>query len=250
MHRIFVDPQNVNINDKLVMINDEQASHIDRVLRLKTGDLLVAFDGTGPEYYLRLQGRINGTLVGKIEDVQDTSREPQVQLVLVQGIAKGDKMDTIIQKAVEIGISAIYPVVTQYSVVRLDKEKAEKKVNRWQAISREACKQCRRNLVPEIKPVMDLQTCYSYMENSPVIMLYENETKTMLRTVLEQNLDRLKKSTVFLLVGPEGGYSPEEVAKTKDIGGLVTGLGPRILRTETAGLVAASIIMYACGDLG
>lgn len=251
MHRIFVAPQNVHIDDRVVLIDDEQAHHIDRVLRLKTGDTLTAFDGTGAEYYLRLQGRINGALAGKIEDFRTTLREPQIQLALVQGIAKGDKMDTIIQKAVEIGINAVYPVVTQYSAVRLDADKAKKKVIRWQTIAREACKQCRRNLVPEIKPVMDLHTFYSScMENALTIMLYENETKTMLRTVLRQNMDRLKNNTAFLLVGPEGGFSPEEAEKIKNKGGLTAGLGPRILRTETAGLAAASIIMYECGDLG
>ncbi|MEN6462515.1 MAG: 16S rRNA (uracil(1498)-N(3))-methyltransferase [Syntrophomonas sp.] len=250
MHRIFVAPHNVNIVDRLVVIDDEQARHIERVLRLKSGDSLTAFDGTGAEYNLRLQGRIDGTLVGEIEDIRAANREPQLRLALIQGIAKGDKMDTIIQKAVEIGISAIYPVVTQYSVVRLDKEKAEKKVNRWQTIAREACKQCRRNLIPEIKPVMDLQACYSHIKDAPVIMLYENETEIRLRTVLEQNADKLKNNTVFLLVGPEGGFSPEEVAEVQSRGGATAGLGPRILRTETAGLAAASIIMYELGDLG
>lgn len=250
MHRIYVDPQNVKINDGLVVIDDQQARHIEKVLRLKSGDVLTAFDGKGTEYCLQLQGRINGLLVGKIEDIRVVTREPQLRLALVQGIAKGDKMDTIIQKAVEIGISTIYPVVTQYSVVRWDKEKAEKKTNRWQTIAREACKQCRRNLVPDIKPVMDLGECYSLIGAAPAIMLYENETGTRLRNILQQNRDRFSCSDLFLLIGPEGGFSDSEAAEARKRGILTAGLGPRILRTETAGIAAASIVMYEYGDLG
>ncbi|MGI5921056.1 MAG: 16S rRNA (uracil(1498)-N(3))-methyltransferase [Syntrophomonadaceae bacterium] len=248
MHRIFVSPDNIDTVQFLVSIDEEQAHHLEKVLRLKTGDQVVAFDGTGNEYTLTLRGRVNGILMGAINNtrcIADTS----VNLALVQGIAKGDKMDTIVQKAVEIGVSTIYPVSTQYSVVKLDQVKAQKKVSRWQTIAREACKQCRRNRVPEIKPVMSLQSSYAYMQNSLAVMLYEQEKDNRLKHILKSNWDNTKQE-LFLLIGPEGGFSADEVNEARAKGILTASLGRRILRTETASLVAASIVMYELGDLG
>lgn len=248
LHRIFIAPE--NINDKRVVIDEEQARHIEKVLRLKTGNNLIAFDGSGNEYSLRLAGRVDGNLVGEIDGVQGKIDEPSLRLILVQGIAKGDKMDTIVQKAVELGISIIYPVVTRYTVVRLEQKKAAKKVERWQIIAREACKQCRRSIIPEVKPVMELLNLYSVIGSKPAIMLYEKEIDTRLKTVLQQKQNRFNSNELYLLVGPEGGFSDYEVTEAKKQGILTAGLGPRILRTETAGLAAASIIMYEYGDLG
>lgn len=247
MHRFFVSPD--NIKDNMVYIDAAQARHIEKVLRLKPGDSVLVFDGSGIEYQVKLLGRENDMLRAEIEKENVRQQTPAVKLTLVQGIAKGDKMDTIIQKAVEIGVSAVIPMQSEHTVVCLEGEKVEKKRQRWQAIAREACKQCRRNIVPEIKPVVDFSSLMLQNEN-PAIMLYENEEKIRLRAILKEARHRFKENEIFLLVGPEGGFSRQEVQQAKSHNIILAGLGPGILRTETAGLVAASIILYEYGDLG
>lgn len=247
MHRFFISPQNIKGNT--IGMDPEEARHIEKVLRLNTGDTVVCFDGSGREYQVRLEGRENGILTGLILRTSLRESEPALKLYLAQGIAKGEKMDTIVQKSVEIGVSAIYPVSTERSVVRLAEDKAEKKVQRWQSIAREACKQCRRNLIPVVMPVMDFTSLLGEIGDKPAIMLYENEDTNSLKALL-----RAKQFTdaqeIFLLIGPEGGFSDSEVLSATGQGIVTASLGPRILRTETAGLVAASIILYEYGDLG
>lgn len=247
MHRFFIAPE--NIQDNSICIPPEEARHIEKVLRLKTGDIVMFFDGTGQEYQVRLEGKDNGNLTGQIihRDLKDS--EPALKLYLAQGIAKGEKMDTIIQKAVEIGVKAIYPVSCERSVVRLEGEKAGKRAQRWQAIAREACKQCRRNIVPEIMPVLDFSSLLEKIGNRPALMLYENEDKTSLKSLIRDKL-YIGAEEMFVLIGPEGGFSNSEVGAAVKKGINTASLGPRILRTETAGLVAASIILYEYGDLG
>lgn len=247
MHRFFIAPG--NINDNTIFIGQEEARHIEKVLRLKTGDMVVFFDGTGQEYKVRLDGKEDGCLTGQIIHRSLRDSEPALKLYLVQGIAKGDKMDTIIQKAVEIGVNSIYPVSCERSVVRLAGEKADKRLQRWQAITREACKQCRRNVVPEIKPVMEFHSLLQIIGERPALMLYENEDKNSLKTLL-QGQPYNEAEEIFLLIGPEGGFSHSEVVTATKQGIKTASLGPRILRTETAGLAAASVILYEYGDLG
>ncbi|MEN6348518.1 MAG: 16S rRNA (uracil(1498)-N(3))-methyltransferase [Syntrophomonas sp.] len=248
MHRFFVSAD--NIKDDIVYIDAFQTRHIEKVLRLKPGDSVMVFDGLGTEYQVKLLKKESDMLLAEIEKKNDRQHTPAVNLTLVQGIAKGDKMDTIIQKAVEIGVKTIVPLQSEHTVVRIDGEKAGKKLQRWQAIAREACKQCRRNYIPEIKPVMDFQGLMFELSEKPVIMLYENEEKTRLGTVLKDHKDRFEEKGIFLLVGPEGGFSRQEVRLAQNHNVILAGLGPGILRTETAGLAAASIILYEFGDLG
>jgi 16S rRNA (uracil1498-N3)-methyltransferase len=136
-------------------------------------------------------------------------------------------------------------------VVRLEGDKAAKRVERWQEIAVEACKQCRRNVVPEIRPITDFARLWSELEGQKAIMLYENEEAFRLGDYLkQQEVSPNNEREIFLLVGPEGGFSPEEVALARRHGCSTATLGPRILRTETAGIAAASIILYHLGDLG
>lgn len=249
MHRFFVWPE--NIVDQIVRIDRDQARHIEKVLRLVPGDLLQVFDGQGREFEVCLQGKADGFLLGEI--VQELHREVEspLHLSLVQGIAKGDKMDSIIQKAVELGIADIYPLFSQYAVVKLEKERADKKTERWQTIAREACKQCRRNLVPTVHTPSTFPEMMNLVSGNPTILLYEHEDNNGLKQILNENrAEILAGSQLFLIIGPEGGFSPEEIAAACEQGVLVAGLGPRILRTETAGLVAASIVLYELADLG
>ena len=247
MHRFFVAPE--SIDGQTVILPRDQAKHIENVLRLKNGEELIGFDGQGKEYILRLMGKRDGALTAEIISVTEQNTEAAFSITLVQGIAKGDKMDLIIQKAVEIGVKRIIPLMSENTVVRLPGEKAAKKVERWQTIAREACKQCRRNTVPQIDQAAGWDEVLPQTAGHAALMLYENEVHNNLKNVLRSGQDWLPTAQLFLFVGPEGGFAPAEVKAAREAGVITVGLGPRILRTETAGLVAASVILYEMGDL-
>jgi 16S rRNA (uracil1498-N3)-methyltransferase len=241
MHRFFVSPG--SIQGDTAVIDQQEARHIQMVLRLKPGDQIILFDGSGYEYLARLEKGQEG-LQAQIEQ-QSIKEDMPLQLGLIQGIAKGDKMDNIIQKATEIGVSVIYPLLTQRTIVKLQGDKAGKKVQRWQHIAREACKQCRRNVIPLIKPVVEIEQIYQDIEGYPALMLYEKEEEQNLRQVLNSLKESaLASGKIFIMVGPEGGFSEAEAEKACRHGVRTASLGPRILRTETAGIAASSIIMY------
>lgn len=247
MRHFFVLPENIISNQ--VTIDEEQSKHIEKVLRLKPGEQIQVFDGLGRECIVVLTGKENNRLVGDVIS-EERALPPKLQLTLVQGIAKGDKMDTIIQKAVEVGCTSIIPVTTCYTVVRLQNDRAEQKLARWQTIAREACKQCRRSLIPDIMPAIDFKQLFGHLEGNS-IMLYENEDHTSLRMVLQQIKNTMPEvRNINLLVGPEGGFCDDEVKFARQHGAEVAGLGQYILRTETAGLVAASIVLYEYGEIG
>lgn len=249
MHRFYVSPQ--DINEQQVWLDLEQSRHIDRVLRLGPGDIVIVFDGLGREYEIQLGDLQNGRVEGEIIRVLTQSGEPTFTINLVQGIAKGEKMDFIIQKAVELGASAIYPFFSQHAVVKLEKERVVKKQERWQAISREACKQCRRSRIPIVHQPCSLQTIMEMVNGKPAIMLYENETRQGLKELLAEKRPSLTgEKELFLIIGPEGGFAPVEVEMACSRGILTAGLGPRILRTETAALAALTIVLYELADLG
>ncbi|MEA1960339.1 MAG: 16S rRNA (uracil(1498)-N(3))-methyltransferase [Bacillota bacterium] len=247
MHRFFISPQ--NIHGSKATIDPDQSRHIEKVLRLGVGSRVTAFDGQGNEYELYLLEKQKDFFIGKIEAMVQKDNEPSLKLCLIQGIAKGDKMDTIIQKAVEIGVSQIYPLESQHGVVRLDEKKAHKKVERWQTIATEACKQCCRNLVPVVHHPLAFADLLALVQNKPTIILYENEKHTSIREIITKNRSIIEQNHVYLIIGPEGGFSDNEVIMLVENGAFAASLGPRILRTETAGLVGASILLYEMGDM-
>jgi 16S rRNA (uracil1498-N3)-methyltransferase len=249
MHRFYVNPQ--DINERQVWLDLEQSRHIDRVLRLGPGDRVIIFDGLGREYEIQLSGLHNGRVEGKIIQLLTQAAEPSFMISLVQGIAKGEKMDFIIQNAVELGTVAIYPFFSQHAVVKLEKERAVKKQERWQAIAREACKQCRRSHIPNVHQPCSLQTIMEIINGKPAIMLYENETRQGLKELLAEKRPSLTgEKELFLIIGPEGGFALAEVEMARTRGVMTAGLGPRILRTETAALAALTIVLYELADLG
>lgn len=248
LHRFFVNPD--SIANHLVSFSKDEARHIERVLRLRPGDAVTVFDGSGWEFQVELLERSGEFLVGQVIDRYYMDRESPFKLSLVQGIAKGEKMDTIIQKAVEIGVNSIQPLMTERTIVQLEGQRLEKRSERWQHIAREACKQCRRNVVPSVLPVRDLVSFLKLTRGQPVLMLYEAERKASLKELLDQNTLPRERQPWHLLVGPEGGFSETEAQLAGDYGVQLVGLGPRILRTETAGLIAAGILLFELGDLG
>ena len=216
-------------------------NHIKNVLRMNVDDeFLVSFGGKSD--LCRLAEFSTDTVIAEIisEDYQAT--ELPVKIHLLQGLPKGDKLELIIQKAVELGVASITPVEMKYSVVKLDDKKKKSKVARWQAVAESAAKQSKRSSIPEVLPVCDYNTALNMAKDYDLLLVpYENENG-MADTVLA--LQKLKNcKNVGILIGPEGGFSEGEIEKAKNMGGISISLGKRILRTETAAITAVGMCM-------
>lgn len=243
MHRFFI-PQ---LYAAEMVIKDVDAKHISKVLRMQPGDKIqiVSDDGvTAIAEIVSLQA--DNVVVTCLEKLAE-SHEPSVKITLAQGLAKGEKMDFIIQKAVEMGARSIVPVAMEHSVVRLEGAKADKKVERWQKIAEAAAKQSKRDIIPQVQPVQTMQQMLANNDLQHKIIAYECEDRLGLKTAL-QSCDNLQE--LLLIIGPEGGISEFELELARKNGAVPVSLGKRILRAETAGVVALSAILYETGDLG
>lgn len=243
MHRFFVSQP---FAEEMQIVGTD-AHHISNVLRMRIGQHIQIVSSDCVTALMEIKALTAEAafvcLVKRIEQVN----EPSVRIILAQGLAKGEKMDFIIQKAVEIGVNKIVPVAMEHSVVKLDKTKACKKIERWQKIAEEAAKQSKRDIVPEVTEVMTLGEVLCRFVSSTKLMAYENETKIGLKKALSeiQNME-----DILLIIGPEGGIAGKEIKAAELAGVQAFSLGNRILRTETAGLVSATAILYETGDLG
>lgn len=252
MHRFYVKPD--YIKDKLAIITGDELKHLRQVLRLKTGDSIKVFDGLGREYdgVIKLVGQDEASV--ELEEASINHRESPVDIWLVQGLPKGDKMEFIIQKATELGVKGIIPFMSQRSIVRLkDKNKAEK-VKRWQKVAIEACKQCRRSYIPHVTSPQRLVDILNQLPTDRIILIPWEEGGRPLKDVLQDEEVHIEnnasKKIIYILIGPEGGLEEHEVTAFKEYGAIPVTLGPRIMRTETAGLVSIAVTMYQWGDLG
>lgn len=216
------------------------AHHAFRVLRLRDGAPAVLFDGSGDEVSARLMTRGKGG-VALLSERHAVERESPLELVLVQALASGEKMDWIVQKAVELGVSTIIPLQAERSVLRLAAERATKRVEHWRQVAIAACEQSGRNRVPAIEPIVDLREYLARDDNAHRLVL------SPVGGVRMSTLSR-PDAALHLLVGPEGGWSDEEFALCRRAGGAAVGLGPRVLRTETAGLAAVASLQALWGD--
>ena len=244
MRRFFID---VPLSDTL-FIEGADARHMALVLRMASGDtvLVAAPDGkTAKAEIIRISAEsVQLKLLAAIE----ANTEPPVEVWLVQGLGKGEKMDYIIQKAVELGVYGIIPAITEHCIVKYDLAKQADKVIRWQKIAREAAKQCGRSYIPRVLPITRLADVFGRPELTAAskIMLYEGQASQGLK----QALNRTGQPVYGLFVGPEGGFSPAEVNLCEANGVSIVTMGPRIMRTETAAVAALTVVMYECGDLG
>ena len=176
------------------------------------------------------------------------NRESSIEITLYQGLAKGSKMDLIIQKCVEIGVKDFYAIETDRAVVKINnKKKEDSKLERWQSIAEEAAKQSKRDYIPKLKGIISFKEMIGILsEEKNIIVPYENEENLSIK----DGLKTVKGNKVNLIIGPEGGFEEKEIKSLEDLRASIVTLGPRILRTETAGLVSSTIILYELGDLG
>lgn len=217
--------------------------HAIQVLRMQAGEPLILFNGEGGEYLAQLEqvGKRAASL--SVQAFDPIERESTLHLTLVQAIIKPDKMDFALQKAVELGLSAFQPLMTQRSVVRTDKEKWEKKRQHWQAVASSACEQCGRTRLPQ---VLEPLTLNQYL-NTPV----EQATRLILAPGVYPRLSAVQPPhpALHVLIGPEGGFTDEEVAACLQAGVQAISLGPRILRAETASATVLALLQHLHGDL-
>ncbi|MEQ8207305.1 MAG: 16S rRNA (uracil(1498)-N(3))-methyltransferase [Woeseia sp.] len=239
--RLFVELP-LAIDAQLNIIGD-QARYIGRVLRARPGDEVTLFNGTGGEYRARIEAISKTQVQVTVLQFADDDRESPLPVRLIQGVSRGDRMDTVVQKASELGVQRISPLLSEFSVVRLDAERADKRTRHWEAITRSACEQCGRNRPPRIDPPCRIDA-----------LLAENDT-TVTRLVLlpeaTQSLHALplQPASVELLIGPEGGFSAIEQERALEAGYLAVSMGPRIMRTETAAIAAIALVQSRWGDL-
>ena len=239
MPRFFVD----NVNGDFITLDGENAKHISRSLRMKIGDIITVSDGSANDYGCEIENISSDTVNLKVLYSQPSEVEPTVKVTLYQGVPKGDKMEDIIQKCVEIGVSKIVPVLTHRSVSRPDEKSAKKKNDRYQKIALEAAKQSGRGIVPTVEPMISFKTAVENANEKIKILFYEGGGKPLTQ-IIDKNI---KSAAVF--IGPEGGFEKEEVDLILEKGGINVTLGKRILRTQTAPVAALSAIMLLTGNL-
>jgi len=233
MHRFFVPPR--AINGETVILSGNQAHHLRTVLRIRIGQTIELFDGTGAVYRTEIKKSTENTIEGHIIGHLVESVETDFPLTLAQGILKGKKMDIVLQKATELGIDTLMPVLTRYCQ---QQKNIERRLQRWQRIMLEACKQCGRSVPMHISPVVSLQDLPVPSFRYP-LLCWEGEEQAMVHPELFT-----VSGKVLLLIGPEGGFHKQEVQWACDQGFQAVTLGPLVLRAETAAIASVGIIQY------
>ena len=227
----------------VLSLPEQAGEHLSRVLRLEPGHPLILFNGDGCEYHGRLAALARRTVTAEVTDRREVSRESPLRLTLIQGVARGDKMDWILQKATELGVVRIVPVITERTEVRLDEDRAGKRLAHWIQVVASACEQCGRNTLPEVVAPQKLLHACANLGDDPAArfaLLPEAETGPRAIGALPHG--------ALLLIGPEGGLSDHDIAIARNAGFRGLRIGPRILRTETAGIAAIAALQATAGD--
>ena len=241
MYRFFVEKEQKG--EKTIRIIGSDVNHIRNVLRMKPGEEILISDGEKKEYHCEIKTLDPEYVEALIMFVKEEGLELPSKVYLFQGLPKNDKMELIIQKAVELGVYAVVPVATKRAVVKLDDKKEAKKLVRWQSISESAAKQAKRLIIPEVMPVMSFKEAVAFSQTMDVRLIPYELAENMAYT--RQVLSQIKPGqSIGIFIGPEGGFAEEEVELALNSGMETITLGKRILRTETAGMTVLSILMY------
>ncbi len=243
MRRFFV----ADVVEKKVVIRGSDAHHIKRVLRYQIGDTIIVVDGSGKVMQTVIVEMQDEMVIAEVGAVLDDNTEAPIELILAQCLPKGDKMDLVVQKAVELGVSTICPIASENCVVKYDEKKKASRQLKWQKVADEAAKQCGRTILPTVEAIVSLKEFLATLDTDiEAMMCYEGEVQLPIKAILSQST----ANRFLILVGPEGGFNKEEVALCQKSGLKIATLGKRILRTETAAIAATAIVLYEKGDLG
>jgi len=247
MNRFFVSDE--NLRGKRAVFGQQHAHQIRQVLRLKRGDRVIVLDNKGYEYKVRLTTVGRNEVAGQITEKRQALGEPEVQITLHQSLLARDKFEWVLQKCTEVGVTRFVPVITERSIVRDADRLKENKLARWQRIIAEAAEQSGRGRIPELLPAVSLREALnSVTDFDCCLMASPQEQEVTLRSYLRA-VEGTRPSAIALFVGPEGGFTDEELQLGKTHGATGVGLGPRILRTETAAVVATALILYELGQM-
>ena len=241
MYHFFVRPEQIGTDS--IQVTGSDVNHIKNVLRMKVGEQVLISNSIDRDYHCRIVEITQDQVVSEILSVKEEGTELPAKLYLFQGLPKNDKMELIIQKAVELGVYQIIPVATRRAVVKLDGKKEEAKVKRWNMIAESAAKQSKRIIIPEVTRVMTLKEAMNYAGAFDVNLIPFEHAEGMAGT--RRELERVKPGMqVGIFIGPEGGFDDSEIelAAGRDIRPVT--LGKRILRTETAGFTILSVLMF------
>ncbi|MFD2333831.1 RsmE family RNA methyltransferase [Cohnella sp. GCM10020058] len=258
MQRYFIDPGQID-GDAVVLLG-EDARHLSAVMRAKTGEPFIACDGSGRECLAEIVNIEVGRVEGRVVRTGPSDSEMAWRVTVAQSLPKGDKLETVIQKGTECGAAAFLPFVSKRTVVQYDARKEAKRLDRWRKIAKEAAEQAHRGIVPEVEEVASWKGLLAgFGRFDRVLLCYEEEGRrgAGLKPELEAFARRLSEETasssqprLLVVVGPEGGFDEEEARQAEAAGAVCVGLGRRILRTETAALVALAAIGYQSGEMG
>lgn len=249
MHRFFISPD--CIDSESVVLPPEVSRQLTRVLRARPGEKIVVLDNSGQEYLITIDDLVRDAVRGTILEKSFGKGEPRIKITLYQGILKSDRFEYVLQKGTEVGISTFVPVYCERSIARANRDGwSENRVNRWRRIISEAAEQSRRFLLPVLEPSVDFHAACDAFEGEGLIP-WEEERSTGLKSALSSlSRDDAGNSSISVFIGPEGGFSTDEIERAVSRGIVPVSLGNRILRAETAGLVAAAAILYELDELG
>lgn len=239
--RIFTDtPLTVG---QVTSLDDNAAQHVGRVLRMQPGQELVLFNGNGCDYPATIVEAGKKQVTASVHAETTNATESPLQIVLAQTLSKGDRMDYAVQKATEMGVSRIVPLLSERCDVRLRGDREDKRLRHWRQVAISAAEQCGRARVPEILPVMSLAQWLQYAQDCDLRLVLHHRTGQSLASLASP-------ASVALMIGPEGGFSAAEISTAEDCGFLPVALGPRVLRTETAPVAAITLCQWLWGDIG
>ena len=244
MMKFFVNNENI-VNEK-IKISGSDVNHIKNVLRMKVGEKIeICNNETSMNYICTLTEIEKNYVIADIVQELTSNTEGNVKLHIFQGLPKADKMELIIQKGTELGVSKFVPVQLKRSIVKISGKDAEKKLLRWQKIAEVAAKQCKRDIIPDVSHIVNINDiCEIVSEYDLVLLCYEEENENYIKNELQKIKNSKEKLKIAVIIGPEGGMAEEEVEILEKAGAKVVSLGKRILRTETVALMVSSIIMY------
>ncbi len=244
MFRYFCADDNIKNNTVKVIGGD--AKHLKTILRAEEGQFISVVTESS-EFKAEIIEIDKDEIVCEIVEKININNESKINITLVQGIPKQTKMETIIQQNVELGVKSFIPLITERTVVKLnDKDREQKKLDRWRKIAKESSKQSKRNIIPTVEDIVTVKELVERLKNedAEIIVPYELEDMKILKDVLS-----ITKQDYYIIIGPEGGFDIKEIEMFKEAGAHIVTLGKRILRTETAGVVASSVVMYACNEM-